>query len=87
MPRQIKLLYFAWLRERIGQAEEDLEVPATVADVGALIGWLRHRSPGHNAAFATTAVIRCAINQDFAGPDTVFANGDEIAFFPPVTGG
>ena len=87
MARQIKLLYFAWLRERIGHGEENLEIPARIADVSALIVWLRQRSPGHDAAFATTAVIRCAINQDFATPTTAIANGDEIAFFPPVTGG
>ena len=87
MPRHIKLLYFAWLRERIGHGEENLEIPASIADVSGLIAWLRQRSPGHDAAFATTASIRCAINQDFATPETTIADGDEIAFFPPVTGG
>ena len=61
--------------------------PASIADVSGLIAWLRQRSPGHDAAFATSASIRCAINQDFATPETTIADGDEIAFFPPVTGG
>ena len=57
------------------------------ATVGELVAWLRARSPGHAAAFATGAAVRCAVNQDFAGPDAPVAAGDEVAFFPPVTGG
>lgn len=85
--RNVKLLYFAWLRERIGAAEEDLAVPDDVITIADLVAWLRLRSAGHLAAFATTASLRCAVNQDFATPETKIATGDEIAFFPPVTGG
>ena len=85
--RSVKLLYFAWLRERVGVSEEDLVLPANIATVADLLTWLPQRSPGHAAAFATTATVRCAVNQDFAGPATPVGPGDEVAFFPPVTGG
>lgn len=83
----MKVLYFAWLRQKIGVGEETLALPAGVATVGALIDHLAAQSPGHEAAFAQRASIRCAVNQDFATPDAAVAEGDEVAFFPPVTGG
>jgi sulfur-carrier protein len=83
----LHLLYFAWLRERIGLGEEQVALPEGVATVAALLAWLRSRGPGYEAAFGTTAAVRCAINQDFAAPDAAVRPGDEIAFFPPVTGG
>ena len=86
-PAPLKLLYFAWLRERIGQSEEAATPPPEVATVAALVAWLRTRGPGYEAAFGTTAPVRCAINQDFAAPDAEIRPGDEVAFFPPVTGG
>jgi molybdopterin synthase sulfur carrier subunit len=86
-PARVRLLYFAWLRERVGAAEEEVELPAGVATVADLIGWLQARGPGFAAAFATTKTIRCAVNQSFAGPEAAVATGDEVAFFPPVTGG
>jgi molybdopterin synthase sulfur carrier subunit len=83
----IRLLYFAWLRERIGTAEEEAALPEGVATVAALVAWLRSRGPGYEAAFGTTAPVRCAVNQDFSAPDAPVRPGDEVAFFPPVTGG
>jgi len=83
----VRILYFAWVRQRIGLGEEDLAPPPTVGDVASLIGFLASRSPGHAAAFADPRQIRCAVNQEFADPTTAVAPGDEIAFFPPVTGG
>ncbi|HZD27015.1 MAG TPA: molybdopterin converting factor subunit 1 [Alphaproteobacteria bacterium] len=83
----MKVLYFAWLKSRTGVAEEELEPPAGVDTVGALIDWLRERSPGHAEAFADLRVVRCAVNQDYAGPEAPVTAGDEVAFFPPVTGG
>lgn len=83
----LRVLYFAWLRERVGIGEETLALPDGIATVGALTEWLRLRSPGHAAAFAPGRVVRCAVNQDFAGPDAAIQPGDEVAFFPPVTGG
>ncbi len=85
-PVTLRILYFAWLRERLGTAEEEVEVPAGVATVADLTAWLSARGGGVAAAFATRT-IRCAVNQAFAAADTPLAAGDEVAFFPPVTGG
>jgi molybdopterin synthase sulfur carrier subunit len=82
-----KLLYFAWLRETIGIAEEDVAVPDEVATVGELIGWLQTRGQNYAAAFGQTKSVRCAVDQDFAKADVAIAGAAEIAFFPPVTGG
>jgi molybdopterin converting factor subunit 1 len=83
----VKVLYFAWLRQTIGRAEEEVSPPAEVRTVGALADWLSARSPLHAQALAARSAIRCAVNQDFAGPETPVGPGDEVAFFPPVTGG
>jgi molybdopterin converting factor subunit 1 len=83
----LTILYFAWLRERVGVSQEVVALPADVATVGELIGWLASRSPGHASAFANRRTVRCAVNQDFAEPATPVRPGDEVAFFPPVTGG
>lgn len=83
----VKVLYFAWLREKTGVAEEDVALPPGIATVAALTSWLAERSPRHQAAFAGAKSVRCAVNQDFASPDTPVRAGDEVAFFPPVTGG
>lgn len=83
----MKILYFAWLRERVGLGEEDIVLPADVSTVAGLVTFLRARSPGHTAAFAQERVVRCAVNQDFATPDAPVSDRDEVAFFPPVTGG
>jgi sulfur-carrier protein len=83
----MKILYFAWLRQKIGAGEEMLTPPAEVATPAALVAWLKARSPGHAAAFADTRAIRVAVNQKFAGWNDPVRPGDEIAFFPPVTGG
>jgi molybdopterin converting factor subunit 1 len=84
---QLNLLYFAWLRERVGKGAETVEVPRAAATVGGLIAWLSDRSPAHAAAFVNGATIRCAVNQAFADRTAAVADGDEVAFFPPVTGG
>ncbi len=83
----MKILYFAWLRERVGTGEEDVVLPAGIDTVAGLIAWLRGRSPGHDAAFSHGRLVRCAVNQDFAHPETPVGATDEVAFFPPVTGG
>ncbi len=83
----MKVLYFAWLRAKAGTGEEDLTPPAGVATVGALVEWLRTRSAGLADAFADMRLIRVAVNQDYVGLDHPIKMGDEIAFFPPVTGG
>jgi sulfur-carrier protein len=83
----VTILYFAWLRERAGTGEEQLVLPPGVSTVGALMEHLAARDDGHAAAFQNRHTVRCAVNQDFAGPDAPVRPGDEIAFFPPVTGG
>jgi molybdopterin synthase sulfur carrier subunit len=83
----LKVLYFAWVRQKVGIAEEDVAPPPEVRDVAGLIAFLAARSPGHAAAFADPRQLRAAVNQDFATPDAPVRPGDEVAFFPPVTGG
>ncbi|MGF1625953.1 MAG: molybdopterin converting factor subunit 1 [Alphaproteobacteria bacterium] len=83
----MKLLYFAWLRQKLGRGEEEVEVPSDVTDVAGLVAWLQGRSAAHAAALGRMDVIRVAVNQEFAALDTPVAAGDEVAFFPPVTGG
>ena len=83
----LRVLYFARLRERLGRGEEMLVLPEGVATVADLAAWLRARDPAGAAAFADAATVRAAVNQAFAPPNTPVADGDEVAFFPPVTGG
>ena len=87
MPGSIRVLYFAWLREKIGQGEEVLALPEDVTTPRAVIAWLRRRGGGYEAAFANEALIRCAVDQEFCGLGTPLGAAREIAFFPPVTGG
>ena len=83
----MKVKYFAWVRERIGVAEETVEPPASVRTVGDLIGWLSARGETYAYAFETPRVIRAAIDQAHVKPDAAIAGAREIAFFPPMTGG
>ena len=83
----MKLLYFAWLRTRIGCAEEEVELPSDVRNVAALLDWLRSRSDRYSEAMRDLSVIRVAVNQDYVRPDHPVREGDEVAIFPPVTGG
>ena len=83
----MRLLYFAWLKTKIGTAEEELEPPAHVTDVAALLDWLKTRGPGYGEALSDLSAIRVAVNQSYAQPGDVIAPGDEVALFPPVTGG
>lgn len=83
----MKIVYFAWVRERVGIAEEEVTPPAGVADVAALVEWLATRSDGHRAAFADPARLRAAVDQAFVPLDAPIAGAREVAIFPPVTGG
>jgi len=87
MSAPVKLLYFAWLRARIGHAAEELALPAEVRDVAGLLEWLRGRGPCYAEALRDLSVVRVAVNQDYVGNDHPVRAGDEIAIFPPVTGG
>ena len=83
----MKLLYFAWLRAKIGIASETLTPPEAVTDVDGLIDWLATRGPGYADALANRDQVRVAVNQDYAGRDRAVSPSDEVALFPPVTGG
>jgi molybdopterin synthase sulfur carrier subunit len=83
----MKLLYFAWVRSKIGVAEEQRDPPPEVRDVAGLLAWLRTRSPAHAEALADPRVVRVAVNQDYARAADPVAPSDEVALFPPVTGG
>ena len=83
----MKLRYFAWVRERIGQAEEELDLPEDVSTVAQLIAWLASRDEGYASAFAEPDVIRTAIDQEHVDHATPVRSAREVAFFPPMTGG
>lgn len=83
----MKVLYFAWLRQRTGIGEEDVSPPDSVKDVAGLVEWLRDRGPGHAEALSDLSSIRVAVNQEFATLKTAISEGDEVALFPPMTGG
>lgn len=83
----MKLKYFAWVRERIGKAEEVIEPPAGVQTVGELIAWLAQRGDEYAHAFETPKVIRAAIDHAHVKADAAISGAREIAFFPPMTGG
>ena len=84
---KIHLLFFASLRERLGTAREELELPVSVKTVGALREHLRARGGAWAEVFAATRNVRAAVNQDMVQSAAAIKAGDEIAFFPPVTGG
>jgi molybdopterin synthase sulfur carrier subunit len=81
----MQVLYFAWMRERIGVAREDVATEAPT--VAALVDELRAREPRYAAAFADMAAVRVAVDQRMADLDAPLAGAREVAFFPPVTGG
>ncbi len=83
----IKLRYFAWVRERIGKPEEDIDVPPGVGTVAELMTWLSARGEEYAHAFENPKVIRAAINRAHVKPDAPIKSAGEIAFFPPMTGG
>ena len=83
----MKVRYFAWVRERIGKPEEDLELPPNVVTVGELIHWLAGRGEEYATAFANPRVIRAALDRTHVQPDARIGHAREIAFFPPMTGG
>jgi sulfur-carrier protein len=83
----VKLVYFAWVRERIGKTQESIELPKGVETVADLIEWLKTRGPEYANAFARPEVIRAALDQTHAKSSAPVAGAREIAFFPPVTGG
>ncbi len=83
----MKLVYFAWVREKTGLSGEEISLPAEVNTIAQLIDWLVARGDNYQAAFADLKVIRVALNQQYVKFDSPVSDGDEVAFFPPVTGG
>ena len=83
----MKVLYFAWLRQRIGMSEETVSLPDDVTTVGSLLMFLQGRSNQHALALTDLSVVRVAVNQDYARDADPVSDRDEVALFPPVTGG
>jgi molybdopterin synthase sulfur carrier subunit len=83
----MNVLYFAWVRQRIGRSEERIDLPAGVASVRALAGLLAARGGSYGEVFADLSKLRVAVNREHAALDAPIAEDDEVAFFPPVTGG
>ena len=83
----MKLLYFAWVRERIGRAEEELDPPSDVATVGDLVDWLKGRGPEYEFALAEPTAIRVALDRVHAERSMPIGGAREVALFPPMTGG
>ena len=84
---KVKVLFFASLREQLGTAAEEIELPADVATVAALRSHLARRGGAWEGALAEKKNVRAAVNQDMASSAAPIRSGDEVAFFPPVTGG
>ncbi|MEG3165142.1 molybdopterin converting factor subunit 1 [Sphingomonas sp. PB2P19] len=83
----LQMLYFAWVRERVGIAEERVDPPAEVTTVAELVDWLAAQDDSHARAFAERGRLRAAVDQNFVALDAPIAGAREIAIFPPVTGG
>ena len=83
----MKIMYFAWLKEHTDCANEIIKLPAGVDTVGALIPHIAQRSSGHKSALANLNAVRIAVNRVYGDLDTTITDDDEVAFFPPVTGG
>ena len=83
----MKILYFAWVRQNIGKSEEEVDLSPQISTIADLIDHLRNRGGGYAEAFADPARIRAALNQEHVRFDATIGNDDEVAFFPPVTGG
>jgi len=84
---RVRLLFFASLREQLGTSGEELDLPSEVTTVAALREHLMQRGGAYGKAFGGKALVRAAVNQDMVQPSTRLKAGDEVAFFPPVTGG
>lgn len=83
----MKLVYFAWVRERIGLPDEEIALPANVATAGDLIDWLKTRGPEYERALSEPSAIRIAVDRVHARRDTPVSGAGEVALFPPMTGG
>ena len=83
----MKILYFSWLREKIGIDSEEIKISDNISDINELVEFLKKSSEKHSIAFENMRLIKVAVNKEFANFNTKIKDQDEIAFFPPVTGG
>lgn len=83
----MKILYFAWLRERLNRGEEEVSPPPEVATVNDLLGWLAARDEAAELAFADRSVIKAAVDEEIVPLDTPLGDARTVAIFPPMTGG
>lgn len=83
----MKVLYFAWVREKTGTADEEFALPGGVGDIDTLVEYLKARGGGFADAFADMGHVRTALNMEYVDGAAKINDGDEVAFFPPVTGG
>ena len=83
----MRIRYFAWLKHRVGRAEEELDLPPEIDSVAKLKAFLAERHAGFAEALASPGIVRCAVNQEHVPGDAPLRPADEVAFFPPVTGG
>ncbi len=87
MTNELNIVYFAWVKERLGRGEERIEIPEGVDDISALINYLIRKESAYNDVFSDLAKLRFALDQDFVSIDAPLMNAEELAIFPPVTGG
>lgn len=87
MPNQINIVYFAWVKERLGRDQEVVELPELVENIGQLVEHLQNCDPVYRNVFTDLKKLRFALDQDFVGPDASLRDAEELAIFPPVTGG
>ena len=83
----MKLVYFAWVRERIGRTDEQVDVPDGIETIAELVRWLKSRGEEYEYAFENEGIVRAAIDHVHVKPDARIAGAGEVAFFPPMTGG
>jgi len=83
----MQMLYFGWVRQRIGVSTETVAPPAEVRDVDGLIDWLAGRSDAYAEALRNRDALRVAVNQELCERNSPVGAGDEVALFPPMTGG
>ncbi|MGB0843474.1 MAG: molybdopterin converting factor subunit 1 [Alphaproteobacteria bacterium] len=85
--KSLHLAYFAWVKQEVGFGQENLQVSNDINSISDLVSHLKDQNEGYKRAFADSEKLRCAVNLEFCDFDTVLKDGDEVAFFPPVTGG